>query len=91
MEDDFSKILKVSDKGQISIPNSIRQRLGIKQGDSLVLFEINGKILLEKSQNILERVKDEFSDILKLSEQSLREVWDNKEDEIWSKYLEDEN
>lgn len=27
--------------------------------------------------------KDEFKDILKFSERSLKEVWDNKEDDIW--------
>ena len=30
---------------------------------------------------------DDSSDLIKLSEQSLKEVWDNEEDEIWNKYL----
>jgi len=33
-------------------------------------------------------MKDNFNDILKFSEGALKEVWDNKEDEIWRKYLE---
>ncbi len=88
MENEFIKTLRVSDKGQISIPNSIRQRLGIERGDSLILFEIEGKILLEKQQKVSEKMKDEFKDVLRFSEQSLKEVWDNPEDEIWSQYLE---
>ena len=82
------KTLRVSDKGQISIPNSVRQKLGIQRGDNLILFEIEGKILLEKQQKVSEKMKDEFKDILHFSEQSLKEVWDNSEDEIWSQYLE---
>jgi AbrB family looped-hinge helix DNA binding protein len=88
MENEFIKTLRVSDKGQISIPNSVRQKLGIERGDNLILFEIEGKILLEKQQKISDKMKDEFKDILHFSEQSLKEVWDNPEDEIWSRYLE---
>lgn len=88
MENEFIKTLRVSDKGQISIPNSVRQKLGIERGDNLILFEIEGKILLEKQQKISEKMKDEFKDVLHFSEQSLKEVWENPEDEIWSQYLE---
>ena len=81
------RTVKVSDKGQISIPNSMRQRLGIDRGDELVLVEIEGKILIERSKVVSEKIKDDFKDVLKFSEQSLKEVWDNSEDEIWSEYL----
>lgn len=43
------KTIKVSDKGQISIPNAVRQNLGISKGDELILLEIEGKIIIEKS------------------------------------------
>ena len=81
------KSIKVSDKGQIAIPNSIRQRLGIQRGDDLILFEIDGKLLLEKQKKVSEKYKDEFKDIIHFSEQSLKSVWDNPEDEIWNSYL----
>ena len=44
------KTIKVSDKGQISIPQNFRESLGIVKGDDLTIFQINGKILIEKSQ-----------------------------------------
>ena len=81
------KTIKVSDKGQISIPNSIRQRLGIDRGDELILLEVEGKLLIEKPEVVREKIKDDFKDILHFSEQSLKEVWDNPEDEIWNEYL----
>ena len=85
------KTIKVSDKGQISIPNSVRQSLGINRGDELVLIESDGKILIEKQKVVSEKIKDDFKDVLQFSEQSLKEVWDNPEDEIWSEYLKNAN
>jgi len=81
------KTIKVSEKGQIAIPRSIRQRMGLDKGDELILFEADGKILLEKTKKISKIIKDDFEDIVKFNEDSLKEVWDNKEDDIWSKYL----
>lgn len=31
--------------------------------------------------------EDNFSDVVKLTEESLKEVWDNEEDEVWNEYL----
>lgn len=31
------------------------------------------------------KLKDDFKDLLKFSEESLKEVWDNKQDDIWNK------
>ena len=81
------KTIKVSDKGQIAIPRIIREKAGIDKGDELVIIQTGGKILLEKSQKISNQMKEDFKDIIIFSEQSLKGVWDNKEDEIWSTYL----
>jgi len=75
------KIVRVSDKGQIAIPTSIREALKIERGDELILFENGGRILIEKS----DKVEDNFKDLLKHSEDVARKLWDNKEDEIWDK------
>ena len=32
-------------------------------------------------------MKDDFKDIICFNEESLKEVWDNKKDEIWDSYL----
>ena len=81
------KTIRVSDKGQIAIPQSIRESLHINKGDELVLIQMNGKLLIEKAPQAEKKLKDDFRDILKFSEHSLKEVWDNKEDDIWSSYL----
>lgn len=78
------KTVKVSDKGQIAIPHDVREKAGINKGDTLIIIQEDNKLLLEKTS---EKMKDDFKDILKLSEHSLKEVWDNKDDDIWNEYL----
>lgn len=79
--------VKVSDKGQIAIPQSVRESLGIEKGDDLVMLQVDGKIVLEKSKDTEKKLKDEFGDVLRFSERSLKKVWDNKSDDIWGSYL----
>ncbi len=45
------------------------------------------KILINKRNIRMEQIKDDFKDILKFSEISLRSVWDNNEDNMWNNYL----
>jgi len=40
--------VKVTRKGQVTIPLAIRKALGIKEGDFLVVREEDGKVILEK-------------------------------------------
>lgn len=76
-----TKIIKVTDKGQISIPVEIRKSIGINAGDDLIAVRSGDTLCLKKIK------KEDFRDLLKLSEISLKKMWDNKEDEIWNSYL----
>ena len=81
------KIIKVTDKGQISLPAGIRKSTNINIRDSIILIQKDKKIMLKKIDTIENEVEDDFRDLLKLSEISLKNLWDNKEDEIWNTYL----
>lgn len=81
------KTVKVSDKGQIAIPLEVRESAHIKKGDELIIIHQDGKILLEKADAASKKLADDFSDVLKFSEESLKEVWDNEQDDIWASYL----
>jgi AbrB family looped-hinge helix DNA binding protein len=72
-----TKIIKVTDKGQISIPIEIRKSIGISVGDELIAVR-NGETLCLKKLK-----KDDFKDLLKHSEKVANKLWNNKEDEIW--------
>ena len=89
MRDLELKTVKVSQKGQIVIPISIQRELKIKKGDELLLVKKGKKIMLEKQERFVKNVKDEFKDLLLLSEHTMKKLWDNKEDEIWNEYLKD--
>lgn len=72
-----ARIIKVTDKGQISLPISIRNSLSIEQGDELLIARTKDAIVIKKIN------KDDFSDLLKHSESVARKLWDNKYDEVW--------
>lgn len=43
------EITKLSDKGQITLPISIRKKLQLKAGDKVVILEENGRFYMENS------------------------------------------
>ncbi len=72
------KTVKVSDKGQIAIPKEMRDSLHIEKGDEVILVAEGNIIIIEKVK------KENFKDLLKLSELTANKIWDNEEDEIWN-------
>ena len=72
------KIIKVTDKGQISLPVGIRTSLNISQGDELFITKSEEAIIIKKVK------RDDFFDLLKHSEVVAKKLWDNKDDEIWN-------
>ena len=43
------ELAKVTTRGQITIPLEIRRKLGVKDGDKVVFFEQDGRIIIENS------------------------------------------
>jgi AbrB family looped-hinge helix DNA binding protein len=80
------RTIKVSEKGQVSIPIDIRKTMKIKKGDSLVMMVKDRKIVLEKSENIALLLNGEFKDAKALTESTLKKIWSNRHDERWNKY-----
>ena len=82
----FRKV-KVTDKGQISIPVDVQKKIGISKGDELLLIAKGKKIVLEKPARVAEILEDELADLEVLSEESLKGLWLNKADDVWVQYL----
>ncbi len=82
----FKKV-KVSDKGQISIPIDIQREIGISRGDELLLIRKGRKIVLEKPEKINEILEGEFADLQGLGEESLKKIWLKKGEDVWDEYL----
>ena len=79
------RTIKVSDKGQVSIPKDIRRNMRIRKGDNLVMLIKDNRIVLEKSDKIALVLNGEFEDVKAFTEHSLKSVWDNEYDEVWNK------
>ncbi len=79
------KTVKISDKGQISIPKVIREEMKLKEGETLIMISDGKKIVLQKPDKL---VKDlgEGEKTMIMSEHALKKDWDNKYDERWNKY-----
>ena len=87
------EIVTTSSRGQLVIPERIREKHKIKEGTRFILIEHGDKIILEREETINEMLllKEKRLDEMNwnlLAEKSFKEVWDNKKDEeTWSKYL----
>lgn len=60
------EIAKISSKGQITIPISIRNKLKLKAGDKVVILEENGRFYLENAALLaFNRVAESFEGVAK--------------------------
>jgi len=82
------KTIKVSEKGQIALPKDVRESAGIEVGDSLLLVQKGKSIMLERTKNFEKKIEDDFKDLLKISELSLKKLWEHPGDDIWDAYYE---
>lgn len=72
-----TRIIKVTNKGQISLPIGMRDSLRIKQGDELFVTKNEDTLVIKKVR------REDFSYLLKHSEKVAKKLWDNKEDAVW--------
>jgi AbrB family looped-hinge helix DNA binding protein len=64
-------IVKISTRGQVAVPKAIREKLSIKDGDTLIFEEKEGKIYIRKIKNFFDFEGTLPS--LKLSVENMRE------------------
>lgn len=57
------ELAKISSKGQITIPVSVRNKLKLKTGDKIVILEENGRFYFENSAMLaFKHVENAFAD-----------------------------
>ncbi len=75
----------LNDRGQVVIPEDVRKDLRLQSGQALVLFEVNGEILLKKESSVVKELldsRDEKKFWQALSVKSLENAG-AKDDEVW--------
>ena len=86
------EVVSVSSKGQIVIPEKVRQKLGIKTGSRLVLLEKEDSIVLKNEGTVVRQIeKDDLKEDIGwmiVGEKSLESVWGNAKDEkMWKRHM----
>jgi len=65
------------------IPKEVRKRHRLGRDTSLVLLESGDALVLRKKADVEEILKDEFGPLLRASEETLKKLWENPEDDVW--------
>jgi antitoxin PrlF len=68
------KFVRMQEKGQVTIPQEIRKKLGLKQGDLVAVMETPDGVFITPQQVVAAKAFDRIGDILKEQGLSLEEV-----------------
>ena len=52
------EIAKVTSRGQITLPLAIRKKLEVQEGDKVVFYEENGRIVVENAAKLINTKKN---------------------------------
>jgi AbrB family looped-hinge helix DNA binding protein len=83
-------VAKMSEKGQIVIPEDMRKKLSLKKGSKLVLRQVGRKVILVSEKDFEAQLTldaQERQGWLLLAEKSLQKDWSDETDDEWGQYL----
>jgi bifunctional DNA-binding transcriptional regulator/antitoxin component of YhaV-PrlF toxin-antitoxin module len=78
--------VRLRERGQLTLPKTVRQSLSVDQGDMLNLVQIGDAFILSPQQPLLPQLSEEFSAIMEDENMSLAELLQGLEEErkaIW--------
>jgi antitoxin PrlF len=68
------KLVRIQEKGQVTIPTEIRKKLGLKQGDLVAVMETPDGVFITPQQVLATKAFDRIGNILKEQGLSLEEL-----------------
>ncbi len=77
----FQQIVRVQEKGQVTLPMKTRNRLGLKKGDLVAVTETDDGILITPQEMITVKTFDEIAELLKEKGLSLEELIESGREE----------
>ena len=75
----------MSSKGQIVIPKEVRKRHRLGRNTNLVLLESGDALVLFKKADMEGILEGRFGPLQGASEEALKELRDNPEDNVWDR------
>lgn len=72
------ELTRISEKGQIVIPSSLRKDMGIKRSDQFMIFGEDGTVILKKIETLA--IKKTFDEIAKPLREAAKQVGLTKAD-----------
>lgn len=82
-QSDMLRSVSVNDRGQLVIPEEMREELGIEGGSVLVLVKRGNEIVLRREEDVLDELDRFWRGV---AERSLERAW-GEEDEVWDEYF----
>ena len=68
------KLVRIQEKGQVTIPTEIRKKLGLKRGDLVAVVETPEGVFITPQQVVATKALDSIGDILKEQGLSLEKL-----------------
>jgi len=78
------KTVKLSSKGQLSLPADVLRALRASKGTEFVLVQEGEKVILLPAARVGREVLDDLSGFEALARSAFGRLWDNEADEIWN-------
>jgi bifunctional DNA-binding transcriptional regulator/antitoxin component of YhaV-PrlF toxin-antitoxin module len=77
------KTVKVSAKGQITLPVEALRAMKARKGTELLLVQQGDHLVLVRAGDVGKRVLDELGGFEALAAPAFADLWDNPADEVW--------
>ncbi|MEK7521744.1 MAG: AbrB/MazE/SpoVT family DNA-binding domain-containing protein [Patescibacteria group bacterium] len=68
------KLVRVQEKGQVTLPSEVRQKLGLKKGDLVAVVETEEGVLISPQEMVATKALDRIGEALKEKGLSLEEL-----------------
>jgi AbrB family looped-hinge helix DNA binding protein len=75
------KLVRVQEKGQVTLPIEVRQKLGLKKGDLVAVIETKEGILISPQEIVATKALDRIGEVLKEKGVSLEELIESGREE----------
>lgn len=82
------EVSRISSKGQVTIPKTIREMLNLSEGDRVAFIEENGKVVITKASLVafreLQEAMSKEAQQTGVTEQDLLDELQNVREEMWN-------